>query len=84
MKRSTNIIRSSPGFMPWTWKTPGGWNPQGLNRDLLVMGQKLAAQAELSEFLRTFIDTYRHYVTPEDIREMLEQALASIEKRSGE
>jgi hypothetical protein len=72
------------GFMPWIWKTPGGWNPQGLNRDLLMMGQKLAAQAELSEYLRIFIDTYHHYMTPDDIREILEQALASTANRSRE
>lgn len=70
------------GFMPWIWKAPGGWNPQGLNREMLLMGQKLAAKTELSEYLRVFVDTYRHYVTPDEIREMLEQALAATRDRS--
>jgi hypothetical protein len=70
------------GFEPWIWKQPGGWNPQGLNRDLLMMGQKMAAKAELSGYLRTFIDTYHHYVSPDEIREMLEKELAATQKRS--
>ncbi len=70
------------GFEPWIWKPSGGWNPQGLNREWLMMGQKLAAKAELKEYLRTFIDTYHRYVSPDDIRDMLEQALADTADRS--
>ena len=70
------------GFEPWIWRLPGGWNPQGLNRELLMMGQKMAAKAELSEYLRIFVDTYRHYVSPDEIRELLDQALAATAKRA--
>ena len=70
------------GFEPWIWKPSGGWNPQGLNREWLMRGQKLAAKAELKDYLRTFIDTYHRYVSPDEIRDLLEQALAETSARS--
>jgi hypothetical protein len=72
------------GFVPWIWKLPGGWNPQGLNRELLMLGQKLAAKAELGEYLRIFVDTYHHYVSHDEIREILEQALGTYPDRERE
>jgi hypothetical protein len=70
------------GFEPWIWKASGGWNPQGLNREWLMKGEKLAAKAEFKEYLRTFIDTYHRYVSPDEIRDVLEQELADRADRS--
>jgi hypothetical protein len=69
------------GFEPWLWKG-SSWQPQGLNRDLLVAHRRHAAKSELAEFLHRFIDVNAGYLAPQEIRQICEDTFTEAEQRA--